>query len=127
MSKKSRNDILTELYNCGFVRRYLWSVMRERDYVYAEDYEQEIWLILAEMSEDKWDDVYHHTTAEGNMDDVFRYVSGLIRRQVMSDHSRLFYLYHQRQQAIDHSGESMESLEWRGAFDPTWERDQHND
>lgn len=87
----NRNDTLTYIYDLGLVQGYLGKLIYNTDKEDYDDYFQEIWVQLAEVSEEKWNNLWSQGTKNDGAKAIRGYVSGLIHRNVRSKNSRLYY------------------------------------
>lgn len=87
--KDSKRDTIVEwLYKSNLVPWYVTFILEKPitdDYV--QDCIGELYLIICEVEQSKWDDLY----IQGKMC-VSAYVTGIIRQQVVSDNSRIYKL-----------------------------------
>lgn len=81
----TRDDILQELFETEFVEKYTRQLCMRPDLL--EDYVQEVWLLIAELPEDKLQEMYQ---IDG-INTIRRYVSGVINRTVRSKTSAAYY------------------------------------
>lgn len=81
-------DILKWLIKTDFVTNYIQKLTFNSDYGDLEDITQDIWMIICEIEQDKWNDLYEQGTLN-----IIRYISGLIYRQVNSTTSTIYKRY----------------------------------
>lgn len=124
MQKKSRNDILTELYASGYVQAYLRTISHPSDLAYLDDAEGLIWLIVAEIPEDRLQAMYEE---KGDLSGVRRFVTGIIRHQLISTKSVYYRTFKRPYCNTDLTDCPMEIKEVLGLFDPIWLQDQRED
>ena len=92
---KTKNEILYELYETGFVGAYLRKINNNRyDQWELEDIEQDLWLMICELSAEKIQSLYR----QGGINKVRQYCSGVIACQILSTHSYTFYRYRKHNQ-----------------------------
>lgn len=84
---KTKEEIIKELYNTGFVFKYTAKLLKQKELL--DDAVAEIWLIIAELSEQRLQQLYN----EGKINKVRQLVSGIISRQMNSKNSRFYYTY----------------------------------
>ena len=86
----SKQEILQELYDthfvAGFVRKCNQGMYTNDE---IEDIEQEVWLMICSLTEDKLQDLY----GQGGINKVRQYCSGIITRQIKSKTSQVYYRY----------------------------------
>lgn len=85
----NRTQILTELYDTGFIQNYTKTFVRANDIDSVDDEIQEIWLIACEIPEEKLQEMY----AKGGINAVRRFLSGIIHRQMCSTTSLIYRRY----------------------------------
>ena len=86
-----RDKVLNYLIESGFVKFYTRKLMYREDInELLEDYEQEVWLQLCEISEDKWIDLYNRRPNQDEFYDVRNWVSVIIRNTVKSTTSAAY-------------------------------------
>lgn len=86
-----RDEILKYLYDCGFVKYYVKRLLYPEDIEdLYEDYLQEVWFALCEVSEEKWNELYNRRPNQDPMYDVRNWVSVLIRNTVRSTTSSAY-------------------------------------
>lgn len=81
-------EIVSELYQNGFIPNYFLQQSFSTDRANAEDEIQEIVLQLLEYGQ-KLEELYK----DGGMNRCRKYISGLIYRQIHSKTSKLYYKY----------------------------------
>lgn len=84
---KTKEEILKELYNTQFVENYTKRLLKQQEFL--EDAVGEIWLIVAELPEDKLQNLYN----EGGINKVRQLISGIVSRQINSKNSKFYYKY----------------------------------
>lgn len=87
---KSKEEILNELYETGFVEKYTRQLLRQQELL--EDAIQEVWAIVCSVEEERLQGWYK----EDGINGVRRYVSGVINRTVNSDTSSFYLKYIKR-------------------------------
>lgn len=88
--KKTKQQILDELYRTEFVEKYTRQLLRQQDLL--EDATQEVWSIVAAVPEERLQGWYK----EDGINGVRRYTSGVINRTVNSDTSSFYLKYIKR-------------------------------
>lgn len=90
----NRDTILKWIYDSDIVPWYV-TYLVERPYYDDEvqDYVGEIYLILSEIPQEKWDELY----AQGKFA-ISAYVTGVIKFQIVSQHSTIWFKYGKRKQ-----------------------------
>lgn len=83
----TREKILLELNNTGFVERYVCQSLVNRSYL--EDKINDIWVIICEIPEDRLLNLYK----EGGINKIRQFVSGIIFRQCHSKTSPMYKVY----------------------------------
>lgn len=84
---KTKNEIIKELYKTDFIFKYTRQLLKQQELL--DDAVAEIWLIVAELSEERLQQLYN----EGGINKVRQLVSGIISRQMNSKNSRFYYTY----------------------------------
>lgn len=86
-----RDKVLDYLIKSNFVTSYVKKLMfpSDIDDLY-EDYCQEVWLALCEVSEEKWKDLYFRRANQDEFYDIRNWVSVIIRNTVKSTTSSAF-------------------------------------
>ena len=86
-----RDKVLKYLYESGFVQFYTKKLLYREDIndLY-EDYLQEVWLQICEISEKKWEELMRNNTNPDQMYGVRNFVSVVIRNTVVSTTSAAF-------------------------------------
>ena len=86
-----RKKVLDYLYTCGFVHNYTKKLMYREDIdnLY-EDFVQEVFLQLCEITEAKWSSMYNKRQGHDEFYDIRNYVSMLIRNTVRSTTSTAY-------------------------------------
>ena len=80
-----REKVLKYLYDCGYVKYYVKKLMYPEDIEdLYEDYLQEVWFALCEVSESKWLELYNRRDNQDEFYDIRNWVSVLIRNTVRS-------------------------------------------
>lgn len=85
----SRNSILTWIYQTHIVEWYSTYILQkpyENDLV--QDLIGELYLIICEINDEKWNDLYQ----QGKFA-ISGYVTGIIKQQLYSDSSKIYYKY----------------------------------
>lgn len=86
----SREKILDELYKSGFVKHYIMQLSdNPLDRAYMEDIIQEVWIMLITTREG----VLERLWDEGGLNQVRKYASGMISRQLHSKSSTIYRKY----------------------------------
>lgn len=85
----NRDDIIKWLYDIKIVENKTTSILKKpADDEDVADLIQELYLILCEITQDKWDELYE----QGDYI-ITAYVSSLIYQQLISDTSDIYYKY----------------------------------
>ena len=86
-----REKVLKYLYDCGYVKYYVMKLMYpdEIEDLY-DDYLQEVWVALCEVSESKWLELYNRRDNQDEFYDIRNWVSVLIRNTVRSTTSSAY-------------------------------------
>ena len=86
-----REKVLKYLYDCGYVKYYVMKLMYpdEIEDLY-DDYLQEVWVALCEISEEKWQELYNRRPNQDEFYDIRNWVSVLIRNTVKSTASSAY-------------------------------------
>lgn len=86
-----REKVIKYLYDCGYVRYYVKKLMYPEDIEdLYEDYLQEVWFALCEVSESKWLELYNRRPNQDEFYDIRNWVSVLIRNTVRSTTSSAY-------------------------------------
>lgn len=88
--KKTKDEILDELYRTGFVEKYTRQLLRQQELL--EDAIQEVWAIVCSVEEERLQQWY----SEDGINGVRRYTSGVISRTINSDTSSFYLKYIKR-------------------------------
>lgn len=89
LTSGDRDVILKWLWDSNLIPWYVtYTLERYIDDEYVQDCIGELWLIICEVKQEKWDYLFH----QGKMC-VSAYVTGIIRQQCVSSNSRLYKLY----------------------------------
>ena len=94
LNSSNRDEVLTWLYNSNLVPWYTTYLLQkpyEDDTV--QDIVGELYLILSEIPQDKWDFLY-----EQGKFAVSGYVTGVIKFQVWSKTSSVYFKYHRHKE-----------------------------
>ena len=85
-----RETILDWIYRTNIVPWYATYIL-QKDYEddLVQDLIGELYLIICEISEDKWKELYQ----QGKFA-ISGYVTGIIKQQIYSDSSRIYYKYY---------------------------------
>ena len=86
-----REKVLKYLYDCGYVKYYVMKLMYpdEIEDLY-DDYLQEVWVALCEISEEKWQELYNRRDNQDEFYDIRNWVSVLIRNTIRSTTSSAY-------------------------------------
>ena len=86
-----REKVLKYLYDCGYVKYYVMKLMYpdEIEDLY-DDYLQEVWVALCEISEEKWQELYNRRPNQDEFYDIRNWVSVLIRNTIRSTTSSAY-------------------------------------
>ena len=86
-----RDKGLKYLYESGFVQFYTKKLLYREDIndLY-EDYLQEVWLQICEISEKKWKELYNKRPNQDEFYDIRNWLSVLIRNTVVSTTSEAY-------------------------------------
>lgn len=86
-----RESVLDYLIKSGFVKYYVKKLMFTSDIndLY-EDYVQEVWLQLCEVSEEKWEELYDRRQNHDDFYDIRNFVAVIIRNTVRSTTSAAY-------------------------------------
>ena len=86
-----REKVLKYLYDCGYVKYYVMKLMYpdEIEDLY-DDYLQEVWVALCEVSESKWLELYNRRDNQDEFYDIRNWVSVLIRNTIRSTTSSAY-------------------------------------
>ena len=86
-----REKVLKYLYDCGYVKYYVKKILYPEDIENLyEDYLQEVWFALCEVSEEKWLELYNRRDNQDEFYDIRNWVSVLIRNTVRSTTSSAY-------------------------------------
>ena len=86
-----REKVLKYLYDCGYVKYYVKKLMYPEDIEdLYEDYLQEVWFALCEVSEEKWQELYNRRPNQDEFYDIRNWVSVLIRNTIRSTTSSAY-------------------------------------
>lgn len=86
----TREKIIQELYDSGFVKYYTMELCNNPvDRLYLDDITQEIWMMLINTKEG----VLERLWDEGGLNQVRKYASGMISRQLHSKSSTIYRKY----------------------------------
>ena len=86
-----REKVLKYLYDCGYVKYYVKKLMYPEDIEdLYEDYLQEVWFALCEVSEEKWRELYNKRPNQDEFYDIRNWVSVLIRNTIRSTTSSAY-------------------------------------
>lgn len=113
-----RNDILNWLYNTGLVKNYIKRLeYKDIDEETLNDEIQEVWLMICEIPQDKWDNLFIQGTTP-----IKAFISGLIFRQIHSNSSPVYNKLKKQYTIEKHLSEKC----W-DVYDETGEMMQTND
>lgn len=86
-----REKVLKYLYDSGFVKFYTKKIMYPEDIEdLYNDYLQEVWFALCEVSEEKWQELYNKRPNQDEFYDIRNWCSVLIRNTVHSTTSAAY-------------------------------------
>ncbi len=86
-----RDEVINYLLTSGFVENYTKKLIWPCDKAdYQEDYLQEVWLCVCEVSEEKWNQLYNRRPNQDPYYDIRNWVSMLIRNTVRSTTSAAY-------------------------------------
>ena len=86
-----REKVLKYLYDCGYVKYYVKKLMYPEDIEdLYNDYLQEVWVALCEISEEKWQELYNRRLNQDEFYDIRNWVSVLIRNTIRSTTSSAY-------------------------------------
>lgn len=86
-----RDLVLDYLIRSGFVKYYVKKLMFPSDINdLFDDYVQEVWLQLCEVSEEKWESLYDKRPEQDDFYDIRNFVSVIIRNTVRSTTSAAY-------------------------------------
>ena len=92
LTDSKRETIIKWLYDCHLVEWYVTYLMeRPLGYGDVDDYIQEIYRMICEVKQEKWDYLFN----QGKLS-VSAYVTGMIHQQLVSLHSELWRKYRQK-------------------------------
>lgn len=108
LSMVTRNEILVELYNTQFVENYAKKFVKGNDIENLEDEIQELYLIAAEIPEERLINMYRTDGING----VRRFMAGVIHRQMNSTTSLIHSKYRKHKiNTFTTDGMSVEDIE----------------
>ena len=88
LENSDRDTIIKWLYNSNLLQWYVTYILEKPiDDEYVQDCIGELWLMICEIPQEKWDYLYE----QGKMS-VSAYVTGVIRQQIVSTNSRIYKL-----------------------------------
>ena len=104
----TRDEILVELYNTKFVENYAKKFVKGNDIENLEDEIQELYLIAAEIPEERLINMYRADGING----VRRFMAGVIHRQMNSTTSLIHSKYRKHKiNTFTTDGMSVEDIE----------------
>lgn len=108
LSMVTRDEILVELYNTQFVENYAKKFVKGNDIENLEDEIQELYLIAAEIPEERLINMYRADGING----VRRFMAGVIHRQMNSTTSLIHSKYRKHKiNTFTTDGMSVEDIE----------------
>ena len=108
LSMVTRDEILVELYNTKFVENYAKKFVKGNDIENLEDEIQELYLIAAEIPEERLINMYRADGING----VRRFMAGVIHRQMNSTTSLIHSKYRKHKiNTFTTDGMSVEDIE----------------
>lgn len=84
----TREQILKNLQETNFIPSYIRRLSHATDGEFIDDLEQEIWVVVCALSDEKLKAIY-----SGNINNLRRYVAGVIHRQIKSTTSAYYRTY----------------------------------
>lgn len=90
LANGDRETVLTWIYNTNLVPWFATYILqRPYDDDLVQDFIGELYLIICEIKEEKWKDLY----LQGKFA-ISGYVTGIIKQQLFSDTSTIYYKYY---------------------------------
>lgn len=127
---KTRDEILSELYATEFIPNYIKKLANGSDQPFLEDLEQEVWLIVSQLSEERLRELYYQHPKKhpnGDINNVRRFVAGIIYRQEKSVTSAYYKQYKKPLEKLDKNNElSLAEKEACGLFSKQFEFEAHD-
>lgn len=88
LADNNRDTIIEWLYKSNLLQWYVTYILEKPiDDEYVQDCIGELWVIICEIPQDKWNELYE----QGKMC-ISAYITGIIRQQVISNNSRIYKL-----------------------------------
>lgn len=87
----TRNELIQYIYDLGFVQNYSRKLAYSCDYDIIDDIEQELWVQICEVSDEKWERLLGQGTEKDSFKAVRGFIAGLIHRNIRSKNSKLYY------------------------------------
>ena len=84
----TREQIIKSLQETNFIPSYIRRLAHHTDGDFIDDLEQEIWVVVCGLSDEKLKAIYN-----GNINNLRRYVAGVIHRQIKSTTSAYYRTY----------------------------------
>lgn len=107
----TREYIINELLESQFIPNYIKKIADPSDIEFLEDAENDVWLIVLSIPEEKLKGIYN-----GNLNNLRRFVSGIIHRQIKSTSSSYYRTYKRPLKYIDSTPLTLEEKEDIGVF-----------
>ena len=104
-------SVKRELYESNFIPNYLRQLSHPTDEQFLSDLEQDIWVIVCSLSDEKLINIYN-----GNLNNLRRYVAGIIHRQLKSTSSSYYRTYKRPLKYIDSTPLTLAEKEDLGVF-----------
>lgn len=118
--KKTKEEILLELYDTMFVPNYIKKLANSSDQPFLEDLENDIWVILYSQPEERIQNLYY-SQKRNQINAVRRFTAGCIHRSIRSTTSPYYRLYKKMNSMMDKNYEkSLAEKEQLGLMTDDW-------
>lgn len=117
----ARELILKKIIETNFIPSYIRKLAHPTDEQFLEDIEQDVFLILCSMSDEKLNEIYN-----GEIKNLRGYVSGIIHRQIKSTTSSYYRTYKRPLFKTKENPLSLAQQEVCGLFPNEWYEEVEN-
>lgn len=126
----TKDEILQQLYETNFVPQYVKKLAKSCDEPFIDDAVQDIWVIICSIPEQRLQEIfYQHPRKhpQGDINNVRRFCSGVIYRQIHSQTSAYYKQYKKPLEKLDKNNElSLAEKEAYGLFSKQFEFEAHD-